>query len=124
MALRLGVNRNDLRCMEVIQREQPISPKRLSEAGGLSPAAVTKVLDRLERAGFAERVPDADDRRSVRIIATDNREDERRELWREVDSSARAVFDRLSPSERELVTGVLSDLEEVYRSAAADLAEE
>ena len=44
---------------------------RASEAG-LTTGAVTGVVDRLERAGYARRVPDPSNRRRVKIEVTDH----------------------------------------------------
>jgi DNA-binding MarR family transcriptional regulator len=43
---------------------------RLAELSGLTTAAVTSVLDRLERAGYARRVRDQEDRRQVIVEVT------------------------------------------------------
>src|SRR5919206_1424840 len=66
----IGVNRTDMRCMDVIQREGPVTAGRLAEATGLTTGAITTVLDRLERAGHARRVRDARDRRRVLVEMT------------------------------------------------------
>jgi DNA-binding MarR family transcriptional regulator len=67
----IGVNRTDMRCMDVIEREGPITAGRLAEATGLTTGAITTVLDRLERAGIARRVRDPSDRRRVLVEATE-----------------------------------------------------
>jgi DNA-binding MarR family transcriptional regulator len=66
----LGINRTDGRCMDVIDREGPVAAGRLAEASGLTTAAVTAVIDRLERAGYARRVGDPKDRRRVLVELT------------------------------------------------------
>ena len=49
----LGINRTDGRCLDIIDREGPVPAGRLAEASGLTTAAVTAVIDRLEKAGYA-----------------------------------------------------------------------
>jgi DNA-binding MarR family transcriptional regulator len=66
----LGINRTDARCLDVIDREGPVPAGRLAVASGLTTAAVTAVIDRLERAGYARRVNDPGDRRRVLVEAT------------------------------------------------------
>ncbi|HEX4363215.1 MAG TPA: MarR family transcriptional regulator [Solirubrobacteraceae bacterium] len=66
----LGVNRTAGRCIDVIDREGPVAAGRLAEASGLTTAAVTAVIDRLERAGYARRVGDPNDRRRVLVELT------------------------------------------------------
>jgi DNA-binding MarR family transcriptional regulator len=66
----LGINRTDGRCLDIIDREGPVAAGRLAQASGLTTAAVTAVIDRLERAGYAHRVKDPGDRRRVLVEAT------------------------------------------------------
>ena len=53
---KLGINRTDLRCLNIIDNSGPMTAGRLAELSGLTTAAVTSVLDRLELAGYARRV--------------------------------------------------------------------
>lgn len=55
-ALHLLVLRDDIR-----------NAKQLSDATGISTSTVSRVIDRLERAGYLHRVPDPMDRRSARL---------------------------------------------------------
>jgi DNA-binding MarR family transcriptional regulator len=66
----LGVNRTDLRVMDVLDRIGPMTAGKLAEQAGLSPGAMTAAIDRLERVGYAKRVPDPDDRRRILIEYT------------------------------------------------------
>jgi DNA-binding MarR family transcriptional regulator len=66
----LGINRTDGRCLDVIDREGPVAAGRLAAASGLTTAAVTAVIDRLEKAGYARRVSDPGDRRRVLVELT------------------------------------------------------
>jgi DNA-binding MarR family transcriptional regulator len=66
----IGINRTDMRCLDVIQREGPVPAGRLADETGLTTGAITTVLDRLERAGYARRVRDPDDRRRVLVEVT------------------------------------------------------
>jgi DNA-binding MarR family transcriptional regulator len=65
-----GVNRTDMRCIDVIDREGPVPAGRLAAATGLTTAAITTAIDRLERAGYARRVRDPQDRRRVLVELT------------------------------------------------------
>lgn len=70
VAERLGVNRTDLRCLGLLSLRGPLTAGQLAQASGLSPGATTTALDRLERAGYARRVRDTADRRSVLVELT------------------------------------------------------
>jgi DNA-binding MarR family transcriptional regulator len=47
-----------------------MNASRLAELSGLTTAAVTSMLDRLEKAGYARRVRDSEDRRQVVVEIT------------------------------------------------------
>jgi DNA-binding MarR family transcriptional regulator len=63
----IGLNRTDMRCLDVIQRDGPVPAGRLADETGLTTGAITTVLDRLERGGFARRTRDPADRRRVLV---------------------------------------------------------
>lgn len=69
-AERLGVSRTDLHCLNAIENAGGLSAGQLAAAAGLTSGAVTGVVDRLERAGYARRVPDPSDRRRVTVEVT------------------------------------------------------
>src|SRR3954468_18873401 len=69
VARRLGVTAADQRVLGVLGRIGEATPSRLAEATGLTTGAITGIVDRLERAGFARRAPNPADRRSILVFA-------------------------------------------------------
>jgi DNA-binding MarR family transcriptional regulator len=71
----LGVNRTDLRCLDVLLRLGAATPGQLGTELGLTTGSVTALLDRLEKLGYLGRSPDPTDRRRliVRPSATAGR---------------------------------------------------
>jgi DNA-binding MarR family transcriptional regulator len=67
----LGINRTDARCLDILDERGRMSAGDLAEASRLSTGAITAVIDRLERAGYARRVPDPADRRRVLVEPTE-----------------------------------------------------
>jgi DNA-binding MarR family transcriptional regulator len=63
----LGINRTDLRCLDILEQRGPMTAGQLAKAMHLSTGAVTTLLDRLERVGYARRVRDTEDRRRVLV---------------------------------------------------------
>jgi DNA-binding MarR family transcriptional regulator len=61
----VGLNPSDLGCLCMLLLHGPSPAGRLAELTGLTTGAVTGVIDRLERVGFAQRVLDPSDRRKV-----------------------------------------------------------
>src|ERR1044072_8157180 len=49
----------------------PLRVKELAEAVVLSPMAMSRFVDRVEKAGYVRREPDPDDRRALQITITD-----------------------------------------------------
>jgi DNA-binding MarR family transcriptional regulator len=66
----LGVNRTDARCLDILDQHGSMSAGDLAAASRLTTGAITAVIDRLERAGYARRVPDQSDRRRVLVELT------------------------------------------------------
>lgn len=66
-AQQVGMGANDLKCAELLVRKGAMTAGQLAEESGLTTGAITGVVDRLEKAGWARREPDAKDRRRVII---------------------------------------------------------
>ena len=66
----LGVNTTDNRAIDLIDQAGRITAGDLARELRLSTGAVTAIVDRLEKAGYARRVADPDDRRRVLIEVT------------------------------------------------------
>ncbi len=77
----MGVNRTDLRCMDIVDRAGRVSAGELARESGLSSGAVTTVIDRLEAVGYVRRVRDDADRRRVLVELTDEARRRAGEVW-------------------------------------------
>jgi DNA-binding MarR family transcriptional regulator len=58
---------NDFKCAELLVRNGPMTAGQLAKATGLTTGAITGIVDRLEKAGWARREDDPNDRRRVII---------------------------------------------------------
>ena len=65
VAERLGLSATDHKCLDILAAAGAVSAGRLAELTGLTTGAITGIIDRLERAGFARRQADPDDRRRI-----------------------------------------------------------
>ena len=65
----LGLNPTDLRCLDWLVDGEKTAGE-LSAGTGLSSAATTALVDRLEQRGFVRRLRDPDDRRRVLVEMT------------------------------------------------------
>ena len=102
-ARKLGVNRTDLKCLSIIENEGPMTAGRLAELTGLTSAAVTAILDRLERAGYARRVRAEQDRRQVIVELTPLVAERGEPIWGPLGRDAQAAFARMSVEELKSV---------------------
>jgi DNA-binding MarR family transcriptional regulator len=118
-AARLGIAPTDLECLDWIARG-PVTAGALAQVTGLTTGAITGVIDRLERAGFARRTPDPDDRRKVNVSAIlPAIEKEVAPLYRPMEQTAMAALSKYSEKELQLI---LDFLDRSRESAAAALA--
>jgi len=69
LADHLGVGSSDLECLDIIVLHGPLTAGELARRSGLTSGAITGVIDRLEKAGFAGRETDPADRRKVLVRA-------------------------------------------------------
>ena len=70
-ANRYGLNRTDMRALDIVGQAGPLAPTALARMLGFTTGGVTSVLDRLERAGYIRRRPDPGDRRRQVVQATE-----------------------------------------------------
>jgi DNA-binding MarR family transcriptional regulator len=106
-AERLGVNSTDLECLGVIQRG-PATAGQLAAATGLTTGAITGVIDRLERAGFAKRVPDESDRRKVLVRMTPEAMARAMPLFEPMRRASAQVLSRYKDDELSLILDFLN----------------
>jgi len=97
-------------------------PSVLARSGMLSPAGMTHRLDLLERAGFVERRPDPDDRRSTLVVLTEAGQAKAIEAVRAHSGAEADLIHVLTPSERDDLSRLLETLLDAYSAIAAKSA--
>src|SRR5215216_5751074 len=60
---------------------RPLRGRGLADAIVLSPTAMSRFVDRLERDGYVRREPDSDDRRALQVTITGEGRDLLRRMW-------------------------------------------
>ncbi|MFF4352017.1 MarR family winged helix-turn-helix transcriptional regulator [Streptomyces sp. NPDC001530] len=60
-----GLGATDLYALNILQLSGAMTPGELAERTGLTTGPTTRLIDRLEQAGYVRRVPDAGDRRKI-----------------------------------------------------------
>lgn len=104
---RLGINRTDGRCLDILDQHARLTAGELARESGLSSGALTTLLDRLERHGYVRRVRDTGDRRRVFVELTDEARRRAGEIWGPIAEAVPAAFDAYSDAELETILNFL-----------------
>ncbi|MFE4048739.1 MarR family winged helix-turn-helix transcriptional regulator [Streptomyces sp. YIM B13518] len=103
LADHLGLHPTDLQCLSLLTLEDgPVTTGRIAELTGLTTGSATRLVDRLERAGYAVRERDAGDRRLVLVAVVPERAAEFGRVWERLGGGWFALFDDLDDSELSL----------------------
>jgi len=113
-AKRLGVNRTDLRCVELLMAQRTASPGALGPALGLTTGGVTAMLIRLERLGYLRRIPHPEDGRKVIVEVTDEVLQRTLEMYGPIAEGGHRLLAAYSDAEVELLTGFLRAVRKLY----------
>lgn len=122
VAEQVGLNASDHKCLDLLERLGPMTAGELAEMTGLTTGAITGVIDRLEKAGFARRERDPHDRRKV--VVQVEREQALRELGPLFDSlgeATRPLLENFSVQELQVVQRFLEGAVELMEAQAARL---
>jgi DNA-binding MarR family transcriptional regulator len=123
-AERLGLNRTDLHAVNIIENNGGLTAGELAAASGLTTGAVTGVIDRLERAGYARRVPDPTDRRRVKVEVTPKFYSRADKIWGPMAADwASRLGRRFTAEELERVIEFLRSTNELSREHLERLRE-
>lgn len=114
-AQRLGVNETDLHCLNIIENAGGVTAGELAAESGLTTGAVTGVIDRLERKGFARRVSDPSDRRRVKVEVTRAFYARADKIWGPVAADWASALERFSGEQLDSFDQFLRTTNEVTR---------
>ncbi|MFF5208290.1 MarR family transcriptional regulator [Streptosporangium sp. NPDC000396] len=110
----LGINRTDLRCLELLTQHTTLTPSRLGVELGLTTGSVTTMLDRLERLDYLTRSPDPTDRRKTLIQITDSARQRTWGLYEPFVIEGDALMKDYTSADLELLAGFLRRNRELY----------
>jgi DNA-binding MarR family transcriptional regulator len=116
---RLGLSASDQRALTLIGKHGPLTAGQLAEHTGLTPGAITGMVDRLERAGLARREPDPSDRRRVRVASTGA--GGQPEVFRELAAATNEIVSRYTESEQRAIADYLARTIDVLRAQTRKL---
>ncbi len=118
IADKAGVFPTDLECMGFLEDGGPMTAGRLGELTGLTSGAVTRMIDRLERARYVRRRSDPDDRRKVLVELVPGRIKEFECFYGPMAKGATEFLQRYSDAELALIAELLEHMIEFGRAQA------
>ncbi|MGB7436034.1 MAG: MarR family transcriptional regulator [Candidatus Acidiferrum sp.] len=120
VAEKLGLHATDLRTLRLLSK-QSMSAGELTEETGLTGAAVTALIDRLESAGYVLRERDTDDRRRVTVRALPEKLREVNRLYEGQGARMSKLLDKYSAKEFAVIADYLKQTTQVLAEEAKKL---
>jgi DNA-binding MarR family transcriptional regulator len=117
----LGINRTDLRCLDILERFGTRSAGELSDELLVTTGAVTALIDRLERAGYIRRVADPNDRRRVLVELEPRARTKLHDIYAPLAVGGQEILLRLSKADLDIVIAFLREETELNRRVAEQL---
>jgi len=116
----IGLYRGQPPVLHALWEQEGLTQSELAERLNVSPATMTKMLQRMERAGFVLRMTDADDQRVSRVFLT--------EAGRSIKSSVESIFQTMetetfagfTAQERDLLRRFLRQIRKNLEQAAGE----
>jgi DNA-binding MarR family transcriptional regulator len=108
----LGLYRGQPPVLQALWEQEGLMHTELARRLRVQPATITKMLKRMERAGFVERRPDPEDQRVSRVYPTEAGRAVRadvQQVWRQLEEEA---FAGLTPEERSVLRGLFERIRE------------
>ncbi|WP_037366102.1 MarR family winged helix-turn-helix transcriptional regulator [Nakamurella lactea] len=121
LADRMGLSAADHKALDIIDRSGPLTAGALAEQTGLTRSAITALVDRLVRVGYASRDPDPDDRRRVLITAVIDHPPAVRRAFADLATAMEEILAGYNRSEQAAIRGYLAATIEVLEEAARRL---
>lgn len=99
-----GLHPTDVQCLSLLSLEtHPVAIGRIAELTGLTTGSATRLVDRLERAGYVTRERDTEDRRRVLVATVPERLAEFGEVWGGLSGGWWRMFDDYDDAQLDLL---------------------
>jgi DNA-binding MarR family transcriptional regulator len=119
VADRLGLASTDVECLDMLLTDGSSTVGRLAELTGLTTGSATRMVDRLEQAGYVRRVSDPSDRRRVLVEPVPGVEARLGALHDSFRDAQISMIERYDDGQLRLLTEFMGGQEEVLRSETA-----
>ncbi|AYL37482.1 MarR family winged helix-turn-helix transcriptional regulator [Streptomyces fungicidicus] len=103
LADHMGLHPTDVQCLNLLTLEGgPVTTTRIGQLTGLTTGSATRLVDRLERAGYVVRKRDAADRRLVLVTVVPAKAAEFGRVWERLGGGWVAFFEDLDDAQLAL----------------------
>lgn len=116
-----GLQATEWYALSVITLAGRITSGDLATRTGLTTGATTRLIDRLERAGYVRRAADPPDRRRVMVEASADTFPEIEDVVAPARRRIAEVLDRYTPEQRELLFDYFTQAAPAYRAATDEI---
>jgi DNA-binding MarR family transcriptional regulator len=123
VAIRFGLSESDIETLEQLIDMGATTAGRLSEITGLTSGAVTRVIDRLEQAGYVRRVPDPADRRRVIVEVVPEKVANIRVTLDRVSEKGAEEMSEYTDAQLALIADFLEKMEQITHDEAEAIRE-
>jgi DNA-binding MarR family transcriptional regulator len=124
VAARQGLSASEEKALDLLHRSGPLTAGELARQSGLAPASVTALINRLEAKGFARRVQNPSDRRSVLVEVDRERVDATvAPLFADWVGSLQELYAGYTDEQLEVILHFLDEAARRQREATARLTE-
>jgi DNA-binding MarR family transcriptional regulator len=124
VADRLGIHVTDLRCLQRLTESGAVTAGELVASTGLTTGAITRMLDRLERAGFVRREHDREDRRRVIVQPVAERVAEIGPLYAGLARAYDGLIAAYTDEQLALVIDLFERLHQITAQVTAELRDQ
>lgn len=121
---RLGMASSDVECYDLLSLHGSMTAGRLAELTGLTTGAITGVIDRLERSGYARRERDPNDRRRVIVQPILSKAAEAEPVFGPLAAASYALVERYTDDELALLLDFMARSNEMMHDQIARLRAE
>lgn len=121
VADRLGLQPVDIAAVLLLEMRGPLSVGAISEWLGLPSASTTRLIDRLEKAGYVRRVRGERDRRTITVELVEGGMDDYEAACEGSRRHLDAISAHYEPEQIPLLLDMFARVGEAYRAATKEL---
>ncbi len=124
LAERVGINASDLECLDLLAEIGPVTAGQLAQHTGLTTAAITGMIDRLEKGRFVQRAKDPTDRRKVVVQPLPDRLPEVGKLYASLARAVDKLRSRYSDQEQALLLDFATGVNRIFEEETLKLRDD